>query len=268
MASVASLVASGGKIGLGRVIKGESKVSRDPIIKLDGNKPFVKVFPETGTWFVYHPNWLEEEADYIPDDLLKVWIKDIDWIDEKGFFGNAPCSQKKWYGDFNYNYSGTFQKKDSDFPVGMRDVMKIAEKWALKQSEEYDVEKKEKGWFNYSGVLCRLYKDGNSSLSFHSDAESTLKPLAPIVSLTLGQSRIFKLRALRTKEHLQMAKTGGKIPSTIYAPLKHGSLFIMGGTCQKHWVHAVEKDTSTKPRINLTFRAFNDIVTIGEELEE
>jgi alkylated DNA repair dioxygenase AlkB len=37
--------------------------------------------------------------------------------------------------------------------------------------------------------------------------------------------------------------------------LAHGSLLVMGGTCQHHWVHGVLK-TKEKvgPRINLTFR--------------
>ena len=38
-------------------------------------------------------------------------------------------------------------------------------------------------------------------------------------------------------------------------PLGHGSLLVMGGSCQHHWLHAVPKtETDVGERINLTFR--------------
>ena len=50
---------------------------------------------------------------------------------------------------------------------------------------------------------------------------------------------------------LKNSKSGEKVKYE----LAHGSLLVMGGTCQHHWVHGVPKTkAAVGPRINLTFR--------------
>jgi alkylated DNA repair dioxygenase AlkB len=42
---------------------------------------------------------------------------------------------------------------------------------------------------------------------------------------------------------------------TIHHDLGHGDLFVMGGTCQRTWEHAVPKAIrATGPRISVQFR--------------
>jgi alkylated DNA repair dioxygenase AlkB len=96
-----------------------------------------------------------------------------------------------------------------------------------------------------AGALLNLYRNGKDSISWHSDDESMLKLLSPIASLSFGSERVFKMRH----------KTGAH--PTMHMVLKSGSLLIMGGKCQKFWLHAVEKDTDvTEPRINITLREY------------
>src|SRR5262249_25374511 len=94
----------------------------------------------------------------------------------------------------------------------------------------------------FNSLLLNFYRDGSDSIGWHSDAEPELG-LNPIVpSISLGSSRRFILRHKKKKQRLTF-------------DLGHGSLLIMAGTTQHHWLHAVPKTTdAVGQRINLTFR--------------
>ena len=94
----------------------------------------------------------------------------------------------------------------------------------------------------FNSVLANWYRDGQDSMSFHSDDEPELGINPIIASVTLGEARPFVFKHKETKEkHIQV--------------LEHGSVLIMAGTTQTHYVHGIAK--TAKPiggRINLTFR--------------
>jgi alkylated DNA repair dioxygenase AlkB len=99
------------------------------------------------------------------------------------------------------------------------------------------------GAFNFNSVLCNYYRNGQDSMGFHSDNEKELGQNPVIASINFGESRrfIFRRRDDKTVKHELV--------------LTHGSLLVMSGAMQHHWVHAVPKEPKrTKPRINLTFR--------------
>ncbi|MEC8904911.1 MAG: alpha-ketoglutarate-dependent dioxygenase AlkB, partial [Pseudomonadota bacterium] len=80
------------------------------------------------------------------------------------------------------------------------------------------------------------------SMSFHSDDEPELGINPVIASVTLGEARPFVFKHKETKEKYTQV-------------LEHGSVLIMAGTTQSHYVHGIAK--TAKPiggRINLTFR--------------
>lgn len=94
----------------------------------------------------------------------------------------------------------------------------------------------------FNSVLLNLYRDGNDSISWHTDAEKELGLNPVIASVNFGATRKFQLRHIKTKEKLEIELT-------------HGSLLIMQGELQHFWQHQVPK--TSKPvveRINLTFR--------------
>jgi len=63
-----------------------------------------------------------------------------------------------------------------------------------------------------------------------------------IASLSLGAERRFLLRHKETK-------------LTVEVLLQHGSLLVMKGATQTHWLHSVPAAARVlRPRINLTFR--------------
>lgn len=94
----------------------------------------------------------------------------------------------------------------------------------------------------FNSVLLNLYRNGNDSISWHTDAEKELGKNPVIASVNFGASRKFQLRHKTTKEKIEI-------------DLEHGSLLIMKGELQHFWKHQVPK-TKKKvgERINLTFR--------------
>jgi alkylated DNA repair dioxygenase AlkB len=90
--------------------------------------------------------------------------------------------------------------------------------------------------------LC-FYRDGKDSVAWHGDTTergSTEDTMVAILSL--GEARPLLLRP----------RGGG---AALRYALGHGDLFVMGGSCQRTWEHAVPKSARPAgPRISVQFR--------------
>ncbi len=96
----------------------------------------------------------------------------------------------------------------------------------------------------FNSVLCNLYRDGQDSMGWHADDEPELGVNPVIASVSFGQSRRFDLKP-KVKNSAE----------SVRLTLGHGSVLIMGGDTQHHWVHQIPKTRQDcEPRINLTFR--------------
>lgn len=98
--------------------------------------------------------------------------------------------------------------------------------------------------YAFNGALLNFYRDGNDSMSWHSDDERSLGVNPVIASVSFGATRVFKLRHRRDRsiEPLTLSLTSG-------------SLLIMRGETQRHWQHQLPKTKKvTGERINITFR--------------
>lgn len=157
--------------------------------------------------------------------------KNIHWKQESmNMFGKKIDFPRltAWYGnnDKPYSFSGiTLQPLPWN-----NEILEIKNK----------IETKIKSEFN--SVLLNLYRDGNDSISWHTDAEKELGKNPIIASVNLGETRKFQLRHIISKEKVEI-------------DLKHGSLLVMQGELQHFWQHQVPKTKDIKKeRINLTFR--------------
>ncbi|MGJ8593369.1 MAG: alpha-ketoglutarate-dependent dioxygenase AlkB family protein [Aquaticitalea sp.] len=96
---------------------------------------------------------------------------------------------------------------------------------------------------DFTTVLLNFYRDGNDSNGWHADNEKELGKNPTIASLSFGESRVF---------HFKHRTLKGEKQKLI---LEHGSLLIMKGEMQHHWLHQIPKTKRTiGARINLTFR--------------
>jgi alkylated DNA repair dioxygenase AlkB len=134
-----------------------------------------------------------------------------------------------WHGDAgaSYRYSGTDHHPEPWTPALERVRARVRE---LSGTE-------------FNAVLLNLYRDGRDGMGWHADDEPELGRDPVIASVSLGAPRRFCLRHRRRKD----LKLDLELP--------HGSLLVMAGPMQHHWVHALPK--TRRPvgeRINLTFR--------------
>ncbi len=162
-----------------------------------------------------------------------------------------------WYGDAgkNYTYSGKLQEPlmwHNDLILIKNDIEKIIKNELFNSiNKEINSVNKElinsiNNNFTFNSVLCNCYRNGQDSMGFHADNEKELGLNPIIASVNFGESRrfIFRRRDDKTIKHELV--------------LTHGSVLVMSGAMQHHWVHAVPKEPKrTKPRINLTFRHIN-----------
>ena len=95
----------------------------------------------------------------------------------------------------------------------------------------------------YDGLWVNLYRDERDSTSWHGDRPSCKRDECIVPVLSLGATRRFLIRP----------RDGGK--STVFQPAG-GDLIVMGGRCQKDWLHAVPKQTQPAgARISVNFQS-------------
>jgi alkylated DNA repair dioxygenase AlkB len=93
-----------------------------------------------------------------------------------------------------------------------------------------------------SAGLC-LYRDGNDSVAWHGDRIARESPRDTMVAIiSLGATRPFAMRP----------KAGG---TGLRLQVGHGDLLVMGGSCQRTWLHAIPKTArALGARISIQFR--------------
>lgn len=167
------------------------------------------------------------EANKYFDELMNgiVWENDQAMI-----FGKKIITKRKvaWYGDtaFSYTYSG-ITKQALIWTPALLGLKSLAEK----HSNE-----------TYNSCLLNLYHTGEEGMAWHSDGEKDLKKNGAIASLSFGAERKFAFKHKKT----------GEVVNTF---LEHGSMLVMKGTTQTHWLHRLPPTKKVlNPRINLTFR--------------
>lgn len=165
------------------------------------------------------------------DRWMRELLQEIPWTQHRvqilGVMRDSP-RLSSWHGDADasYGYSGTRYE-----PLPWTTTLSQI-RTALNDSLQTD----------FNGVLVNRYRDGNDSMGWHADNERELGTDPTIASISLGAERRFSLKHRHSGQRLQL-------------PLAHGSLLVMAGQTQRHWLHALPKQRGVDTeRINLTFR--------------
>ncbi|MYM33067.1 alpha-ketoglutarate-dependent dioxygenase AlkB [Duganella sp. FT94W] len=175
--------------------------------------------------------WFQQRLalDLAPDEVMRRLLAETDWRHEQIHVWGKWHAQPRlsaWHGEASYRYSGkTFHPQP--FTALQRH---------LRQAVELATGRR------FNSVLLNYYRDERDSMGFHADDEPELGPEPAIASLSFGAPRTFILKH-RSRSH------------TLKLALGDGSLLLMAGTLQRHWVHGINKERTPRgPRINLTFR--------------
>jgi alkylated DNA repair dioxygenase AlkB len=189
--------------------------------------PSLNLLPGDGIVHYYGKLMTSEEAAAMAEALLNR----IEWRnDEAVIYGKRIITKRKvaWYGEepFSYTYSNTTKTALPWTPE-----LLILKNLAEKHSGE-----------TYNSCLLNLYHDGSEGMAWHSDGEKDLRKNGAIASLSFGAERKFCFKHKHSGEKIDVF-------------LEAGSLLVMKGETQTHWLHRLPPSTKIhQPRINLTFR--------------
>ena len=189
--------------------------------------PSINLLPGDGIVHYYGKMMTSEESGAMAEALLNR----IEWRnDEAVIYGKRIITKRKvaWYGDqpFSYTYS-----KTTKTALPWTPALLILKNLAEKHSGE-----------TYNSCLLNLYHDGSEGMAWHSDGEKDLRKNGAIASLSFGAERKFCFKHKHSGEKIDVF-------------LEAGSLLVMKGETQTHWLHRLPPSTKIhQPRINLTFR--------------
>jgi alkylated DNA repair dioxygenase AlkB len=181
-----------------------------------------------GASLEYAPAFLDAAA---ADRLLTALRDELAWEQrEIVLFGRRVLQPRliAWAGSLGYRYSGQTLEPRAPTPATAAVLARVC----AHTGEP----------FNH--ILLNRYRDGADSMGMHADDEPELGPDPVVATLSLGATRRFMVKPRRAS--LGPGHT---------LPLGHGSLLVMRGTCQRHYVHGVPRQKGAAgERISLTFR--------------
>lgn len=172
-------------------------------------KAFRNVIPFDGEAYYYGKIF----DDIVAEKYFSALMQTIHWQhDEIMMFGKTIITKREvaWYGDegLQYTYSGR-SKKALPWTKELLQLKNEIEKISAE---------------NFNSCLLNLYHHGGEGMSWHSDNEKDLKKHGAIASLSLGAERKFSFKHRASNQ-------------TISLMLENGSLLIMKGKIQQHWLH-------------------------------
>ena len=105
-----------------------------------------------------------------------------------------------------------------------------------------------------TGVAGILYRTGDDFQGLHTDREMRWLDETLIAILVLGARRPFVLRPRDERVPLERVPAGSDPRDVVLTP-GEGDLLVMGGACQREWLHGVPAAPGvTLPRMSLTWR--------------
>jgi len=174
------------------------------------------------------------------DLLLDALTQKIAWKQEKvSMFGRTLDVPRltAWYWEegITYSYSGITHRALA-WSADLLEIKARLERIASTPSSS----------ITFNSVLLNRYRDGSDSVSWHSDDERALGTNPVIASVSFGQPRRFQFKH----------KHDSQLRATV--ELTHGSLLLMRGATQHHWMHQIPKSKQRLgERINLTYRVIH-----------
>ena len=193
-------------------------------------------------------SWID--SGLLPRELMKNFTFSDLWelhpeekgkVKMRGKIISTPRWQKS-YGK-NYNFTGLNHVAD---PIPL--ILQSLLIW-INNLSKYTDESNSK----FNQILLNWYENGHHYIGAHSDDERQLYPHSPIISISLGATRLFRIR--------KKIKGSKERPIIKNIPLINRKVLIMGGKMQEDFTHEIVKVGGKKGerigrRINITFRQF------------
>ena len=135
-----------------------------------------------------------------------------------------------WFGKVPYTFSGVTLKQDVKPPEPLRILLDLVR-------DTYSDK--------LNCCLLNYYKDGSDYINWHSDDEFIFDSKEPIVTLSVGGSRRFKVRSILNHSDVEEYDSG------------HGDIIVMPPGFQQTHQHSIPKTSKqVDPRLSFTFRSY------------
>lgn len=105
-----------------------------------------------------------------------------------------------------------------------------------------------------TGVAALLYRNGDDFQGLHSDRDMRWLDDTLIAIVVLGERRPFVIRERRPLSEVIEKVPAGSAPDDLVLTPGRGDLLVMGGACQRDWLHGIPAAKTDRPRISLTWR--------------
>lgn len=157
--------------------------------------------------------------------LFDTLLSEVNWTNYSNRTRRMHCTMGR-----DYCFSGRMHKAEVIHPYIQRLMDRINKDFNL----------------NLNSVYINYYPDASTSLAFHTDREKQLVEGSTVVSLSLGASRNFWFKCVKTKRERCWL-------------LEDGDLCIMGKDSQVNYQHGLKADKElVGSRISITFREFKE----------
>ncbi|HEX6527930.1 MAG TPA: alpha-ketoglutarate-dependent dioxygenase AlkB [Streptosporangiaceae bacterium] len=176
-------------------------------------------------------SWIEHIPDWLPgaDQLLASLIARAGWEQRDRWMYDQRVIEPRLTAEYN------------DLAEAPDPMLRTA---AAVLSSHYGVP--------YDGLWMNFYRDHRDSTGWHGDRPTCKRPECIVPVLSLGASRRFLIKP----------RSAGR--STGFTPAS-GDLIVMGGRCQRDWLHCVPKQTTPAgPRISVNFSSRLQATSVPE----
>ncbi|KII88685.1 hypothetical protein PLICRDRAFT_41894 [Plicaturopsis crispa FD-325 SS-3] len=170
---------------------------------------------------------------------------------------------ESWQEAAKYWYNGRQTTPPAVFPPAMEEACTIIERVVndeIKKRDRFPLEwagtSPEGQVWRANVAASNCYEGGKESVGFHSDQLTYLGPYPTIASLSLGTSRVFRLR-----EVVPTHEKDSRSARTYNIPLPHNSLTIMHASVQERFKHSIPP----QPAIDMYHPTFPPPPSLSQE---
>jgi alkylated DNA repair dioxygenase AlkB len=186
-----------------------------------------------GAWIEHHLDWLDGHTQ-----LFEQLVRELPWQ-----------SQRRQMYDREVDVPRLLARAPESGPIAQ-----LLRRLARTLSERYQ--------WALSSITLAHYRDGRDSVAFHGDKLGRLADDSIVATVSVGAPRRFIMKPRELLKSRQLVQAGdalsaGGAPTSSHSlafDLGWGDLFVMGGTCQRTWLHGVPKRSHADPRISIMFR--------------
>ena len=218
-----------------------------PII--DGNKSI----------FLYKSNIF----DSCFKDRIKSFLDSEDYCDGQCVSGREIPRKQRWYQKegkyFCNSWKNRYDRWESanEYPAILNEISaKIkVNKELCEVLKQHDIDLDS---MNINSCLINRYRNGDDSIRAHRDTYLSFGKHPIIIGISMGDSRILRVRKLHNPEIFKSLKVEKSSDENIDFLLEDNSLFVMAGHSQTYFSHEVPKMSDKDMRFSLTFREFKE----------